>query len=252
MSDTPNPPSIRGVGGIYQKAVPGNDYIETTSGLNLQMVWVDGGTFKMGGKGYGDEKPVHEVTLDGFWLSKYQVTQAQYEAIMGKNPARFKGPNKPVECVSWNDAKEYCRRLSEETGGRFVLPSETQWEFACRGGSELEYCFGDKEEELEDYAWYGNNSNDETHSVGLRKPNAWGLYDMHGNVWEWCEDDWHDNYEKAPGDGKPWVDEPRGNRRVLRGGSWYYFSFFCRSAYRFNNAPDITNFNFGFRLARTP
>ena len=234
------------------KAKAGKDYLETVDGINMQMVWVPEGSFKMGGKTYDREKPEHEVQLEGFWLAKYPVTQEQYEAIMGKNPSEFKGENNPVECVTWNDAVEFCRTLSEKGGKRFCLPGEAQWEYACRAESTGEYCFGNSVEELEDYAWYDANAGDGTHPVGEKRGNAWGLYDMHGNVWEWIKDDYHENYKGAPTDGSAWVDVPRGEYRVLRGGGWYDRSDNCRSAYRYRNRPSYSDDFIGFRLARTP
>ena len=154
----------------------------------------------------------------------YEVTQEQYERVMGKNPSRFKGPQLPVERVSWKAAVSFCTKLSafpeEQAAGRtYRLPTEAEWEYACRAGSTTDFCFGDAEWGLDDYAWYEDNSDHRTHPVGQKRPNAWGLYDMHGNVWEWCAD-WHDEayYEASP------VDDPQGPAtgvdRVGRGGSW--------------------------------
>ena len=145
----------------------------------------------------------------------------------------FKGGwgDHPVESVSWDDAQEFCQKLSQMTGKKYQLPSESQWEYSCRAGSKTKWCFGDDENELDDYAWYRGNSDRQTHPVGEKKPNNWGLYDMHGNVWEWCQDDWHGNYKNAPDDGKPWVDN-RSRYVVLRGGSWFNTPDICRSASR--------------------
>ena len=163
-------------------------------GLQGNMVRIPAGTFMMGSEENDSEKPVHEVTLSAFEISATPVTQAQYEAVMGDNPSHFKDPDNPVENVSWDDAMKFCEKLKQRTGQEFMLPSEAQWEYACRAGSSSKYCFGDAEEELGDYAWYDKNSEGRTHPAGRKKPNAWGLYDMHGNVWEWCQDWWADNY----------------------------------------------------------
>ncbi len=183
----------------------------------------------------------------------YPVTQAEYERVMGVNPSHFKnaGPTVPVEKVSWEDAQEFCRRLSElpteqEAGHVYRLPTEAEWEFACRAGSKTKWSFGDSESSLGDYAWYGSNSGKKTHPVGQKKPNARGLYDMHGNLWEWCFD-WYGNYVTTP------VDDPTGTAagsgRVYRGGSWSGSAGHCRSAYRSGFAPGYRSVDLGFRLA---
>jgi formylglycine-generating enzyme required for sulfatase activity len=184
-------------------------------GAELEMVWVPGGSFRMGSiDGQIDERPAHEVTLNGFWIGKYQVTQAQYQAIMGSNPSRYKGSRNPVELVSWDGATEFCRKLSKSTGKKYTLPSEAQWEYACRAGCQGKFCFGDSESDFGNYAWWGGNSDDMTHPVGEKRPNRFGLYDMHGNVCEWCLDWYHDNYEGAPTNGSAW-EIPEGQMRVL-------------------------------------
>jgi|GEM_PF-1200063 len=227
---------------------------ERLGNTELEMVEISGGKFRMGspeGEGHDDEHPPHEVTVPSFSIGKYPVTQAQYEAVMGKNPSRFKenGANRPVEKVSWNNAKEFCRKLSELTGKNYRLPSEAEWEYACRAGTQTKYYFGDSESNLDEFAWYGSNSERRTHEVGEKLANAFGLYDMHGNVWEWCEDNWHDNYKKAPTDGSAWVDK-KSERYVSRGGSWSNYANSCRSAYRFINLADFDYYN-GFRVVST-
>jgi formylglycine-generating enzyme required for sulfatase activity len=174
---------------------------------------------------YKCEMPQHRVNLQEFYLGKYPVTQEQYQAVMGNNPSKFKdNPKNPVENVRWNDAQEFCQKLSDKTGKKYRLPSEAEWE----------------------YAWYGEFLG-ETHPVGQKKPNNWGLYDVSGNVWEWCEDVWHDNYKNAPTDGTAWNhDNSQNNKRVVRGGSWGNIPWDCRSACRSINAfRDIYN---GFRV----
>jgi formylglycine-generating enzyme required for sulfatase activity len=198
--------------------------------------------------GNNDEKPPHPVTVQEFYLGKYPVTQEQWQAVMGNNPSKFSDtPQNPVERVSWNDCQEFCQKLSQMTGQTYRLPSEAEWEYACRAGTQTRYYFGDNENQLGDYAWYEDNSGSKTHPVGQKKQNPWGLYDMHGNVWEWCEDSWHPNYQGAPTDGSPWNDND-SQKRVRRGGSWYNSPWNCRSAYRFNSDPGLRFINFGFRV----
>jgi formylglycine-generating enzyme required for sulfatase activity len=206
------------------------------NGVTLEMVYIPEGRFLMGSpeteKGRNsDEGPQHQVTLEPFYMGKYPVTQAQYKAVMGKNPSYFKswfkGKNRPVEQVSWHDAVEFCKRLSEMTGRTYRLPSEAQWEYAARAGTTTPFYFGDTiTSKLANY-----NSN-KTTDVGSFPPNAFGLYDMLGNVWEWCADPWHDNYEGAPTDGSVWEEDPSRNKRVRRGSSWDLNADFCRTAYR--------------------
>jgi formylglycine-generating enzyme required for sulfatase activity len=212
-------------------------------GVKLEMVWIPGGTFQMGSNDRwadSDEKPVHTVTLDGFWIGKYEVTQRQYETLMGTNPSRFKGPNRPVEMVGPNDCMEFCRKLSQATGQTYSLPTEAEWEYACRAGSSGMWCFGDNEGELVEYAWYIANSRGETHDVGGKKPNAWGLYDMHGNVSEWCADGYsYDYYSKSPQINPISPFENIIRSTVVRGGDWGCLDpHDCRSAYREGLHPD--------------
>ena len=195
------------------------------------------------------EKPPHQVKVNSFAIGKYPVTQAQYEAVMGINPSHFKNnPQNPVEKVSWNYAQAFCQKLSQITGKTYRLPTEAEWEYACRAGTTTRYYFGDDANQLGDYAWYSANSQSKTHPVGQKKPNAWGLYDMIGNVWEWCEDDWHSTYENAPRDGSAWLIKD-DRSQILRGGSWSFNPNYCRSAYRgFNYRRDYNNLILGFRV----
>ena len=223
--------------------------IELGNDIRMDFVCIPAGSFKMGdiqGNGYSDENPVHPVNIrKGFWMGKYEVTQKQYQQIMGKNPSYFKnaGENVPVENVSWNDCKEFCKRLSEKIGLQIRLPTEAEWEYACRAGTETKYYNGNEESDLKKVGWYYDNSDNQTHPVGKKEPNAFGLYDMHGNVWEWCEDKWHNSYEGAPD------DRNDSSERVLRGGCWYNGAGNCRSAYRTCNSPENSNSNNGFRVA---
>ena len=245
--------SIHSTSSFYQS------FIETLPGnIKLEMVKIPAGSFLMGSADNDEtaldyEMPQHRVNLQEFYLGKYPVTQEQYQAVMGHNPSNFKSffkdtSKNPVEKVSWNDAQEFCRRLSEKTGKKYRLPSEAEWEYACRAGTQTRYYFGNNEYQLGEYAWYEENSDSKTHPVGQKKPNNWGLYDLHGNVWEWCEDGWHGNYENAPKDGSSWNDSQR-SMRPLRGGSWYSYSGGCRSALRDGFGADYGYDFYCFRLA---
>lgn len=201
----------------------------------IELIEIPAGSFLMGSPEteagrYSDEGPRHLVTVSAFKMGKYPVTQAQWRAVMGDNPSYFKGDGLPVTNISWHDFGEFCRKLSDATGDNYRRPSEAEWEYACRAGSATAYCFGDDPSLFGEYAWFSENSNDRPHPVGQKKPNAWGLYDMHGNVWEWCEDAWHDDYKGAPTDGGAWTGKFSG--RVLRGGSYFDDAVDCRSACR--------------------
>ena len=234
--------------------------------VNLEMVAIPAGSFMMGSpeneQGSRDnERPQHRVSVPAFLMGKYPVTQAQWRAVVGfpqvkqalkPDPSHFnfKGDNKPVEKVSWLEAVEFCARLSNHTKRKYRLPSEAEWEYACRAGSTTAYFFGNDASKLGDYAWYGKGFG-ETHPVGQKPSNAFGLYDMHGNVWEWCNDDWHGNYDGAPTDGSAWMDNNDNHSqasKLLRGGSRIYDAKFYRSASR-NNLHAGNNYNpFGFRV----
>jgi formylglycine-generating enzyme required for sulfatase activity len=222
-------------------------------GITLEMVGLPAGQFLMGSPDsdpYAEnhEKPPHQVKVNSFAIGKYPITQAQYQAVMGNNPSHFKNnPQNPVEQVSWDDAQAFCQKLSQITGKTYRLPTEAEWEYACRAGTTTRYYFGDNDNQLGDYAWYDENSNDTTHPVGQKKPNGWGLYDMSGNVWEWCEDNWHGNYIGAPDDGSAWLDNDN-DYLIVRGGSWFDSPSYCRSAFRdYFNRRDL-DFDFGFRV----
>ena len=242
-----------------QKTLLGNKTPFTENlpnGITLEMVNLPAGEFLMGSPdsdsdAQSREKPQHQVQVNSFAIGKYPVTQAQYEAVMGTNPSWFKNnPQNPVEKVSWDDAQAFCQKLSQITGKTYRLPTEAEWEYACRAGTTTRYYFGDNANQLGDYAWYDGNSQNTTHPVGQKKPNAWGLYDMSGNVWEWCEDDWHDNYIGAPTDGSAWITNNNDNDydyRIPRGGSWYNIPNLCRSAFRNYNYRRLF-FNVGFRV----
>ncbi|MBA2732129.1 MAG: SUMF1/EgtB/PvdO family nonheme iron enzyme [Acidobacteria bacterium] len=201
-----------------------------TNGIGMEFVYVPAGSFMMGSEnGEAYEKPVHQVTIrEGFYMGKYEVTQAQWQQVMGNNPSNFKGDNLPVETVSWDDAQEFIRKLNAQNDGyRYRLPSEAEWEYACRAGTT-----GDYAGEVDAMGWYAKNSGKKTHPVGQKQANSFGLYDLHGNVLEWCEDWYHDSYNGAPTDGSAWISGGDQQSRVLRGGSWLFDSPFLRSAVR--------------------
>ncbi|ABG52003.1 serine/threonine protein kinase [Trichodesmium erythraeum IMS101] len=236
------------------------------NGVSLEMVKIPGGRFLMGSpkkeaERLDKEGPQHYVDVPEFLMGKYAVTQAQWEAVMGNNPARFKGANRPVEKVSWNDATEFCRKLSRITGKQYSLPSESQWEYACRARTTTPFYFGETiTPELVNYD--GNYTyadapkgkyRKETTDVGIFPPNAFGLYDMHGNVYEFCQDVWHENYNGAPTDGSAWETGGDSSRRVCRGGSWVNYPGRCRSADRINyDSVGADYIGIGFRLVSFP
>jgi formylglycine-generating enzyme required for sulfatase activity len=195
-----------------------------------------------------DEEQIEVTLSQSFWLAKTEVTQSQWEAVMGSNPSQFKGSNMPVENVSWEDAQAFIAKLNENQilpqGWKFALPTEAQWEYACRAGEKGPYSGGS----LDNVGWYDGNSADKTHEVGQKKPNAWGLQDMHGNVWEWCAD-WY--AETLQGGVDP-TGLSSGVSRVLRGGSWDYRASNCRAAYRLRYFPGFRRNDLGFRPALVP
>ena len=222
----------------------------------MEFEWIPSGEFVMGSSEYEEgissyEGPVHQVMIEkAFYMGKYEVTQAQWRAVMGDNPSYFEGDdNLPVEQVSWDDAQEFIRKLNAKEGtDKYRLPSEAEWEYACRAGTTTRYSFGDSDANLGECAWYRDNSGEKTHPVGEKKPNPWGLYDMHGNVWEWVQDVWHDNYDGAPNDGSAW-ESGDSTKRVNRGGGW------CDrasgwSAVRFRLGQDDRIWAIGFRLVK--
>lgn len=212
--------------------------------MSMEFCHIPSGTFRMGRLGN-----FYRVTLSkGFYLGKYPVTQDQWETVMGNNPSDFKGTKYPVEQVSWDDCQEFVRRLNEMTGqSKYRLPTEAEWEYACRAGSNTNYPFGDDKKRLSEFGWYHANSGGVSHPVGGKLPNAWGLHDMNGGVWEWCND-WYAPYPRWK------AVDPQGPSsgvdRVLRGGSWLDGPKRCRSGFRSYFSPDFSCNFFGFRLAR--
>ena len=215
------------------------------------MVYVSGGTFTMGGTSeqgsdaFDDEKPTYSVTLSSYYICKYEVTQALWRAVMGSNPSKFKGDNLPVEQVSWNDCQTFINRLNSYTGRNFRLPTEAEWEFAARGGNYSHHYKYSGSNYIGDVAWYANNSGNRTHPVGTKQPNELGLYDMSGNVYEWCSD-WYGSYSSYS-QSNP-TGPNRGSNRVDRGGSWRDYARICRSSCRYDFAPGSRYGYLGLRL----
>ena len=229
------------------KELSGNNF--TVPGVGIEMIWIKPGSFQMGSdSGDESEKPVHTVNISkGFWMGKYEVTQKQWKEVMDNNPSYFKRDNQPVEKISWNDCLKFCKKLSLKTGLNFRLPSEAEWEYACRAGTTTKYYSGNCESGLVEIAWCRKNSDETSRPVGEKSPNAFGLYDMVGNVWEWCWDNWHDNYDGAPDDGSSWTSKGNSSR-VLRGGGWYGDDEQCSSSSRISFMADYTYTTYGFRV----
>lgn len=216
-------------------------------------------SFKMGTDGgAADAKPVHSVTIGyPFAIAKYEVTQELYEAIMGKNPSRWKGKRNSVEMMSWDEANDFCKKVTAELrqkkliGDKKVirLPSEAEWEYACRAGTTTAYSFGDDVKQLGDFAWFNGNAKGNDPPVGAKKPNPWELYDMHGYVWEWCADAWHPSYEGAPADASVW-DAKDAKERVIRGGAWSAPAEAAQSAFRFKAKTEAKSDGIGFRCVK--
>jgi formylglycine-generating enzyme required for sulfatase activity len=266
----------------YREAL-GAEAVEAPS---LTMLWMPPGRFWMGSPEEEPERrtnegPQHLVQLQGFFLAQTPITQAQWRQVadwkpnkgerawnqkLNPNPSHFEGDQRPVEQVSWEDAMVFCRRLSQRSGRRYTLPSEAQWEYACRAGTTTPFHFGSTiSTKLANYngnSVYGDGEKGEyrqqTMDVASFPANPWGLHDIHGNVWEWCADHWHGNYEGAPEDGSAWIDEEvkedknSMNVRLLRGGSWRYHPALCRSAFREGGRPVIRYDGIGFRVCCHP
>ena len=225
-----------------------------------EMVVIPAGSFVMGtpdtvrstpnDSGQDKEKPARTIQMKSFSLGKYEVTQAEWVAIMGNNPSENEGTNLPVDHVSWEMAQRFVEKLSQLTGKQYRLPSEAEWEYAARAGTSNEYYDSDEMASLDAYAWFGANSGKEAHAVGEKKPNHFGLYDMYGNVWEWTQDCWNPSYQGAPQTQAAW-EEGDCEYRVNRGGSWSNVSRMLRSAFRSRFAPSLTSTYFGLRVARS-
>jgi formylglycine-generating enzyme required for sulfatase activity len=247
----------------------GGRVVDVGWGVSMRLVEIKPGRFTMGSpldeRDRDDDELQHEVTISkAFWMGMTEVTQAQWEAVMGTNPSRFTdNENCPVDGVTWNDAQEFCQRLSEKTGMNFRLPTEAEWEYACRAGTRTAYSFGNDASKLGAYAWFEDNSEEtnmaaplawwqagpKSKPVATKRPNAWGLYDMHGNVFEWVQD----RYGSYPSGA---ATDPQGARigllRVARGGEWSAPALGCRSAFRIGGPSDASSDGLGFRVAMTP
>jgi len=244
-----------------------------TTELGIEMVALPAGSFTMGNNaGDSDEQPVHEVRVSGFLIDVREVTQQSYEKLMGKNPAKFKAPDRPVERASWASAAQYCNMRSSLEGFKpcydtktyscdyaadgYRLPTEAEWEYACRAGTTTPWSFGAGETQLARHAWFKTNGEKTTHSVGEKEPNPWGLYDMHGNVAEWCNDFYAESYDHAEQMLDP-VGPAWGEERILRGGSWKSSPASCRCSARYSEPPGFADVCFGyeaygFRCVRRP
>lgn len=222
----------------------------TAKGVTFNMVKVDGGTFTMGATAemeepFDWEKPTHQVTLSSYYIGETEVTQALWKAVMGSNPSHWQGDDLPVEQVSWNDCQDFIRKLNEITKRKFRLPTEAEWEFAARGGNKSRHTQYSGSSDIGEVAWYDGNSGRKTHPVKTKKANELGIYDMSGNVWEWCQD-WYGSYS-SEAQTNP-TGATSGTYRVYRGGGWHNDARYCRSSSRARNAPDSRNNFLGFRL----
>ncbi len=224
----------------------------TVNGVSFTMVGVRGGTFTMGATNeqgtdaYDDERPTHKVTLSSFYIGQTKVTQELWQAVMGSNPSKFKGVYKPVEQVSCDDCQQFINRLNSLTGEQFKLPTEAQWEYAARGGKHSRAYKYSGSNSIGDVAWYGDNSGSQTHNVATKQANELGLYDMNGNVWEWCCD-WYGDY--SSGSQTDPAGPATGSDRVFRGGGWFNYARNCRVSYRGHFSPVDRGNDLGFRLA---
>ncbi|MHC4691248.1 MAG: formylglycine-generating enzyme family protein [Planctomycetota bacterium] len=235
---------------------------ETKAEIETEMLLLPGGRFTMGDENEIDAKP-HQVVVSSFYIDKYLVTQDQYQRVMGKNPSRWKAGKNPVEQVRWSDAVKYCNALSRLEGlqpcydlqkwecnfnaNGYRLPTEAEWEYACRAGTKTTFFFGNNPSKLASFAWYDKNSDGKPKPVGQKQPNPWGLYDMYGNVWEWCNDFYQvDYYQESP------EDNPKGPKtgetKVVRGGAWKFSDESCRSGYRYNENPGYVDACFGYDI----
>ncbi len=250
--------TVNETGEIIQKVCKETQYFQETliKGIGVDLVQIPGGTFLMGSpetelERYESEGPQYRVNVPGFYLSQSPITQAQWQAVMGNNSSTWQQEDLPVENVSWHDAVEFCNRLAQKTGRGYRLPSEAEWEYACRANTITPFYFGHKM--TADLGNYDENLTGikahKTTPVGSFPANGFGLADMHGNVWEWCQDLWHDNYAGAPTDGTAWEVGGNPGFRMLRGGSWHDLAWYSRAAQRFGKEPDSREAIAGFRIA---
>lgn len=255
-NSTDLPLYVTNVYGMKLRFIPAGSFMMGSQKSDVEPIQRE---YDLGENAFDEESPPYQVTISkSFYMGVYVVTQAQYEAVMGKNPGRYGGENNPVDDVSWYDAVEFCKRLSELTGESYRLPSEAEWEYACRAGITTVYYWGDSEDEMDKYAWYEKNACAEewtaphadkegTQPVGQKESNAWGLHDMLGNAWEWCRD----MKGKYPSGAATDPKGPQsGDFRVCRGGSWFSGSWDARSAYRNAADPEGSSGGHGFRVVR--
>ncbi len=246
---------LAGIGGASTAQTKANDgtyFVDPATGM--EFVFVKGGTFAMGdlyGVGWQEERPVHEVTVSDFFIGKYEVTQAQWEKVMGYNNSKFQGADHPVDRVSWNEIQEFVEKLRAKTGVPYRLPTEAEWEFAARGGTRDKWAGTNDEAEVGDYAWYLHNSNQRSHPVGTKKPNRLGIHDMSGSLWEWVHDRFNypfpsDHQTDPQGPDTSWKDD----YRTYKGGAWDYIPRIVRVSSRSGKEPDYQRPWIGFRLAR--
>ena len=223
--------------------------LEIADEIYLEFIWIPAGKFTMGSEtGFDPEKPKHTVSISkGFWFGKYPVTQAFWLKIMDTNPSHYNGLNCPVEMVSWEECQSFIKRLSQKTEKNFRLPTEAEWEYACRAGSYNEYFFGNEDDALDEFAWYVENSDQMTQPVGQKKPNHWNLHDIHGNVWEWCQDWYAADYFVHTPKADP-LGPSSGDERIVRGGSWCCAPCFCRDSDRRKFTPNSKDKDVGLRL----
>lgn len=236
-----------------EKSVTSNGFSYTINGVTFNMVSVKGGTFQMGATKeqqnpyyYYDDQPVHSVTLSDYYIGETEVTQGLWTAVMGNNPSKWKGDNLPVECVSWKDCQKFIEKLNQLTGATFRLPTEAEWEYAARGGNKSRGYQYSGSNNLDDVAWYDSNSGGKTHAVKTKQPNELGLYDMSGNVREWCQD-WYRDYSSRAQTNP--TGPSSGTRRVFRGGSWSYGARLCRVSSRLRAPRGCRSDALGLRLS---
>lgn len=241
------------VPGQRDKPVPGG-LQPVVNSAGIELMPIPGGSFVMGGDPADhkdDELPPHPVRVAPFYLGRYEVTQAQWQAVMGYNPSSYKHPERPVDQVTWLEAQSFISKLNRMEGtSLYRLPSEAEWEYAARAGTTSRWSFGDDPAALPRYAWFGQQGDIGTQPVGGRLPNPWGLFDMYGNVWEWVQDCWHDDYQSAPHEAVVWAGGDC-SRRMLRGGAWNSPANYARSAVRGSYSPQLNDPENGFRIARS-
>lgn len=240
----------------YGEAEKGKTAASMKNSIGMEFMLIPAGELQIDLGNHSNGKTVHKLIVSKpFYLGKFLVTQKEWKAVMGNEPSCFVGDDRPVECVSWYDVQEFIKSLNKkEDTDKYRLPSGAEWEYACRAGTSTKYSFGDDDSELDKYAWYYGNSEHKTHPVGQKKPNSWGLFDMHGNVWEWCQDRYHKSYHKSSVDASTdssVLEAANSLGQILRGGGWVNHAGKCRSAYRSSFNPDYGYYSLGFRLLRT-